>query len=841
MQFKRCYGCMAELDAPGQVCPACGYDNTNDPAKQPSHVLPCGTVLNGRYIIGKTLGQGGFGITYLGYNLALELPVCIKEYFPEGAAMRSGLQSSKVYWGTSESAQNQMNSRDSFVREARKAVKLRELSAVVKVWDVFYEIETAYLVMDYIRGESLRSYLVKGDRLLGEEESFRLLEPIMRELELVHAEGIIHRDIKPDNLMRRPDGKLVLLDFGAAKDLSQGSGQSSFVVASQGFSPIEQYRSKGEIGPWTDVYALCATLVYCCTGNILPTPTDRVSGEEIDLSAFSPAFRAVLEKGLAIQPAQRIQSMAELREKLAAAVNGEAAVKPESKPEPPKPTPNPTPKPEPPKPTPNPTPKPEPPKPTPPKPTPNPTPMPEPPKPTPNPTPKPEPPKPTPPKPAPGPKPWLIGLLCAVVLLAGILAGLFLRRPIPEPVPTPTPTATEAPTAEPTPDPTPEPTPLDRFKYKEINGGVEITKYDTSHFEDGKVVIPSKINGKPVTSIGEEAFSDCKSLTSVTIPDSVTSIGLSAFYYCTSLTSVTIPDSVTSIGEKAFSGCKSLTSITIPDSVTSIGQSAFSGCDGLTSITIPDGVTFIGNGAFYFCESLTSVTIPDSVTSIGEQAFDCCEKMTAISVDSGNSVYTSEDGVLYTRDMTALLAYPGGKTDEQFTIPDSVTSIGRSAFSHCKSLTSVTIPGSVTSIGNHAFSWCRGLTSVSIPDSVTSIGNYAFNLCYSLTSVTIPDSVTSIGEKAFSDCYSLTSVTIPGSVTTIGERAFSGCTNLSSVTIPESVTSIGKGAFHNCTSLKDVYYGGTEKQWKGIEIGIYNDRLTSATIHYNSSLLLKAP
>ena len=237
-----------------------------------------------------------------------------------------------------------------------------------------------------------------------------------------------------------------------------------------------------------------------------------------------------------------------------------------------------------------------------------------------------------------------------------------------------------------------------------------------------------------VTSIGGSAFYNCKSLTSVTIPGSVTSIGWSAFYGCASLTSVTIPDSVTSIGGSAFYGCTSLTSVTIPDSVTSIGDYAFYGCESLTSVAIPGSVTSIGWSAFYGCASLTSVTIPDSVTSIGNCAFASCTSLTGIWVAEGNSHYANDaSGVLFNKDKTTLVQCPGAFA--AYTIPNSVTSIGEYAFSHCTSLTSVTIPNSVTSIGEHAFSYCTSLTSVTISDSVTSIGEYAFYDCTSLTDV----------------------------------------------------------------------------------------------------------
>ena len=325
-----------------------------------------------------------------------------------------------------------------------------------------------------------------------------------------------------------------------------------------------------------------------------------------------------------------------------------------------------------------------------------------------------------------------------------------------------------------------------------------------------KANIPHTIKGVTVTSIGNGAFGWCKSLTGVTIPDSVTSISGSAFYGCTSLTSVTIPDSVTSIGGSAFGNCKSLTNMTIPDSVTLIGNGAFLGCTSLTSVTIPDSVTSIGEQAFSECTSLTSVTIPDSVTSIGEQAFMGCTSLTSV------------------------------------TIPDSVTSIGEQAFSECTSLTSVTIPDSVTSIGDGAFASCTSLTGIWVAEGNNDYSSDASGVLFNKDKITlvqcpgtfreytIPDSVTSIGEQAFMGCSSLTSVTIPDSVTSIHWGAFYDCTSLTSVTIPDSVTSIGAWAFRDCTSLTDVYYAGSEAQWKAISISSNgNDDLLTANIHYN--------
>ena len=321
-----------------------------------------------------------------------------------------------------------------------------------------------------------------------------------------------------------------------------------------------------------------------------------------------------------------------------------------------------------------------------------------------------------------------------------------------------------------------------------ISGTGEMTDYpynSTPFGDDTKIKVITIDYG--VTGIGEYAFDDCTSLASVTIPDSVTSIGEWAFDGCTSLTSVTIPNSVTSISRYTFWNCTSLKSVTIPGSVTSIGEYAFDGCTRLASVTIPDSVTSIGYGAFYECTSLANITIPSSVTSIGDYAFYNCTSLKSIEVSDNNENYSSVDGVLFNKDKSKLITYPASKADSEYAIPNSVT----------------------------------------------SIDYYAFENCTSLTSVTIPNSVTSIGDNAFENCTSLTSVTMPDSVTGTGACVFLSCKGLMSVTIPNSVTSIDYSAFRYCTSLKDVYYTGSQSDWKKISIGPYNDCLTNATIHYD--------
>jgi len=341
-----------------------------------------------------------------------------------------------------------------------------------------------------------------------------------------------------------------------------------------------------------------------------------------------------------------------------------------------------------------------------------------------------------------------------------------------------------------------------QFTYTTNNGTIAITGYTGP---GGAVDIPSTINGLPVTSIASQAF-----------------------YYCVNLTSVAIPDSVISIGDWAFDGCSSMTSITIPDSVTSIGNWAFAGCSILTSVTIPDNVTTIGDGAFKGCTSLTSLTIGSSVTSIGNRAFTDCSSLTAITVSPQNPQYSNVAGVLFNHDQTTLMTYPGGKAGA-YTIPNSVTGIGDSAFYDCTSLTSVTIPDSLTTIGDNAFLGCWRLTGVIIPNSVTNLGAEAFALS-GLTTVTIPGSVISLNPDTFAICTNLTSVTIDNGVTTIGGEEFWGCTSLTSVTIGNSVTNIEGSAFESCYSLTSVYFQGNAPYIESDGFVFNGDN--NATIYY---------
>ena len=299
MEIRRCMKCMHALAAGETFCSECGrpYGSVET---EPFALKP-GTILDGKYLVGEMLGQGGFGITYIGFDLLLEQKVAIKEYYPMSTGMVSRENSTTVVWSSAVMQKSGMEKGfDSFLKEARKMAKLGGIPGVVGVKSVFIQNETAYIVMDFIEGETLLKKLQReGPMDYG--TCISLMTPIMQALAEVHKHGIIHRDISPDNIMVQSDGKLILLDLGAAKDLDiqgkDGNMQSSQMVAKHGFSPVEQYGQAGKIGPWTDVYAMAATIYYCCTGVLPPSATDRMiedtltcrprlTKEEFDVLAF---------------------------------------------------------------------------------------------------------------------------------------------------------------------------------------------------------------------------------------------------------------------------------------------------------------------------------------------------------------------------------------------------------------------------------------------------------------------------------------------------------------------------------------------------------------------------
>lgn len=273
---KRCMGCMELYDDKFDICPHCGFCE-GEKAEEAIHMDP-GTLLHNRYIIGRVLGYGGFGVTYLGWDGKLQIKVAIKEYLPSEFSSRiPGQTVVTVFSG--EKHQQFYDGLNKFVDEAKRLAQFQNESGIVKIFDSFIENDTAYIIMEYLEGETLGARLER-DKVIPEKEACEMLAPIFSSLQAVHAQGIIHRDIAPDNIFLTKNGDVKLIDFGASRYATTSHSRSLTVVVKQGYSPEEQYRSRGDQGPHTDVYALAATMYKMLTGKTPPDAMERRSRKE---------------------------------------------------------------------------------------------------------------------------------------------------------------------------------------------------------------------------------------------------------------------------------------------------------------------------------------------------------------------------------------------------------------------------------------------------------------------------------------------------------------------------------------------------------------------------------
>ena len=297
-----CMNCMKELGG-SPVCSNCGYDNGKPGAHEPYHLAP-GTVLAGKYLVGNALGEGGFGITYIGMHTTLNKRVAIKEFYPSGTANRISLTQVQVTGGKEEFFQKGVQR---FLDEAKNVAKFSEEDGIVDIIDYFQENNTAYIVMEYLEGETLKQY-VYNHGVFPIETLVSLMIPLMNSLSAVHAAGVIHRDISPDNIMYCKN-KLKLMDFGSARYFTNKERQMS-VILKQGFAPEEQYRTNGVQGPYTDVYALCATMYACITNTVPIGSLDRITNDTLKRPSelgvkIPPYMENALMHGLAVYAKDR--------------------------------------------------------------------------------------------------------------------------------------------------------------------------------------------------------------------------------------------------------------------------------------------------------------------------------------------------------------------------------------------------------------------------------------------------------------------------------------------------------------------------------------------------------
>ncbi|MBP3854770.1 MAG: leucine-rich repeat protein [Ruminiclostridium sp.] len=658
MAAKKCPYCFAAMTE-GSQCPDC---SNYIPA---AHHLPTGIVLTGRYIIGKVIGEGGFGITYLGYDERLAVRVAIKEFFPRSIAKRSS-SSAEIFAETEPDSRRLDHEKDRFLREARTAAHLGG-QVIVGVHDYFEENNTAYFVMEYVNGVTLKVFAEQCGGRIPADELFRLTEPLYAVLTELHGSGLIHGDITPDNIMIA-DGAPKLLDFGSARGSSEWDKTATSFVTKD-FTPIEQYRSKGQ-GPWTDIYSLAATL-YCCLTGIPPISVlERLAGDKLPPPSAAgikilPSQEKALMKALNVRSGGRFGNVSEMYEALyKKKFPAERREKRNS------------------------------------------------------------------PKYAAVIAAAILGIptACGVVMYGvavrtaepvvytevdsfhyyvtadGAVIDWYSGTDTEIYVP---PELDGYPVAEfdaASFD-------LERFERQQKEsietgefadfGGICAYPFPTDdiHWNISKIVFPEGIK-----AIGDCALTECRSLKTVILPEGTERIGIMGFNMCDSLEELHLPDSIWEIGDYAFNCAvikgrldlptslaeispmtfrqATLDSVNIPDGVTAIGEYAFDGCSFTAenaSLVIPDSVTDIRKGAFRFCQALCSVTLSKSLTAINEGVFEGCGSL---------------DGVV---------------------VPEGVEVIGERAFAYCTSLKKLTIPDSIKEIRSGAFEGCLMLKSVSVP------------------------------------------------------------------------------------------------------------------------------
>ena len=771
MEVRRCMKCMHPLAAGETVCPECGraYGSVN----AESFALKPGTILEGKYLVGEMLGQGGFGITYIGFDLLLEQKVAIKEYYPMSTGMVSRDGHSAVVWSSAMMGKTgTQKGFDSFLKEARKMAKLGGIPGVVGVKSVFIQNETAYIVMDFIEGETLLKKLQKNGPM-DFDSCVKLMTPIMQALAEVHEHGIIHRDISPDNIMVRPDGKLILLDLGAAKDLdiqgNDGSVQSSQMVAKHGFSPIEQYSKSGKVGPWTDIYAMAATIYYCCTGILPPPATDRTIDDTLSRKPLltQNQFDAI-SLCMSVLPKNRPQDMGAMLQALAATgVPKTEPVEPPKKTEPVTP-----PKKE-----------------------------------------KPVAPRETEPvgqTPPPGTEPVkpkekrqrrkgsasaIAAAIVALILAVGIGGRMVSKKAAPAEQP-----ATKAAISKSTPQPT-QTIPMETFVMAEPDSAYDYGTYDSAELvktpfwgqeqytrgEVKTVTFRSSLTGAPsgawdVSDAGDRSilawmdggnlyvaangriapnpyashmfvyfvnvrkidFGDCVDTSNVTKMESM-------FWSCSSLVDLDLSrfdtSNVVNMGSM-FEDCSSLTSLKLgkldTSNVTDM-SSMFSGCSSLTSLNLSgfdtSSVKYMG-GMFSRCGNLTSLDLSSldtsNVTNMGWM-FSDCSGLTSLNLSGFDT-----SSVEY---MGSMFSGCGNLTSLDLSSLDTsnVTNMGW-MFSDCSGLISLDLSGFDTSSVEYMggmFSRCGNLTSLDISGFKASRGTEMdgiFSGCNKLTDLQCSDS-----------------------------------------------------------------------------------------------------
>lgn len=705
-----CSQCMREVEGEG-TCPYCGYD-PNQPVSR--SVLDEGTLLNnGRYQLGAVIGRGGFGITYAAWDYVLSQPVAVKEYFPRNICKRDIYEGDEVVAETKQEELFQIGQLR-FSREARVLSTLQSIKNVVAVLDWFEDNNTAYIVMEYVRGITLGKYV--QEHKVEPQKLIAMMRELIDALIHVHAQGIIHRDISPDNIMLQDDGTLKLIDFGAASsEERRAQGKDQTVIYNRKFAPPEQYGEEGAQGPWTDVYALSTTLYYLICGKL---PTESIAGKGKDLLKslqeqnirLKTWQKKALMDGLVLQPGKRIQSMdifrsvmyrlpmpeevKRRRKFMIRAGSGMAAV-----------------------------------------------------------------------------------FMFSMLVIANFAYGFYLGNGVRysfrgdglyvvgyhgENDVLNLPSHRLG-------------IPVSRIDVGAFQGNEELTavtipdtvkRIEKFAFSDCENLITVTLS-EGVEALAAQAFGDCSSLQAVSVPKSLVLIDVNAFNGASERL-VLIGEMWYTAAEIASEQGLNFAQIKIADNETGITLLKYETMQ--ENVRIPDyidgkPVTVIASGIreeAVFPESVFSVTLPAKLETIGDYAF--------------YHVQISEIELPDTLTYIGERAFSGSFLEEIY-LPDSVAEVGKSAFAPCVSLSAARLSSGMSYIPGGCFEGDFRLYDVEIPEGITEIGLVAFRGCDKIEKLALPYGLIAINSGAFMDCVSLKTVYMPGSLTSIDFTAFSGCPN----------------------------------------------------------------
>ena len=786
-----CEYCFAEIET--QPCPKCGYQRST--YEHDKSVLPVGSVLESRYMIGKVLGKGGFGITYLAYDMKLGYKVAIKEYYPMGAAVRNA-ENMTVSAHSADTEEIFKSGAEKFYNEARLVAELSRNHNIVNVSDVFYENDTVYFTMGYLEGLTLKNYLNKYGKI-SEEQAVYVAGEVANALASAHEINVLHRDISPDNIMVCTYGAVTLLDFGAARQVVSEASSSLSIILKQGFAPLEQYQKKGKQGPWTDIYALGATIYYLLTKDLMEDPITRMDDDEEFSSnkhGISPALWEIIKKATMIRTSERYQNIYEFMDALddcgiapkpliktdkrARSFGSMSRTKMEYK----EPEAAPVPAME----------------------------------------------KTVALNDAPVPAMEKTVALNDAPVPAMEKTVALNDAPVPAmektvalndaPVPamektvalndTPTPAMNATVVLNDTPVPAMEKTvALNDTPVPAMTPTVALNDTPTSAMNPTVALdsaasqrnsppprqsAASERDNSPLFRDEESPSNWSRDLSDIRTPlfRDEESPSRSSAASSDSRSSPSKPrNSYFNIDKPLFRDSETddmpydgyiMENRQDRDRASLYNYNAFK-----------NGVIINKYKAFNINVKVPYEINGIDVVTIGTEAFSKCR--TIVNVD-----------MPYTLNVIESRAFADCVNLRNIYIPGSLTEIGDGAFSGCKNLKQIYIPDSVERLGESAFRNCKSLETVFIPHLVSNIRQFTFENCSHLTILKIAEGTAVISKYAFKSCTSLATLNIPSSMKLIEDHAFDGCTSLRSVIIPANCKA-SRNAFSNCPCVRIQY------------------------------------